>query len=302
MIFDSLLYLGVVLFVFGLIILIYTVLRGIESSKNLWIRYFSSLVLIPALLFPLLLGRVPFIVLVLILSILSFREFLRSLGLHEDRYFSWIGYISICLIYLPVFIDWYGLYTAMPIYCLLAVLTIPVFRREYRGMIQKTCLTILGIVYFGWLFSHLAYFVNMQNGIGHIIFILFLIAANDAFALLFGKLFGRHKLIPEISPGKTIEGALGALMISVLFAYLLRFNIPEFSLWQVLLIGPVISIAGMLGDLIISFIKRDLNIKDMGGILPGHGGILDRFDSLIFAAPIFFHFTRYFFWAMFFKP
>jgi phosphatidate cytidylyltransferase len=299
---KSLQYLAIVLLVFGVAILIHIIFKGREKTKYLWVRYLSSLALIPILLIPLFLGRNSFIALVLILSLLSFREYSRSTGLYLDKYFLWSGYLAVMLIYIPVFIDWYGLYTAMPIYCLLAILAIPILRGEFKGMIQKTCLAILGIVYFGWLFSHLAYFMNMQNSIGHIIFILFLISANDAFALLFGKLFGRHKLTPKISPGKTIEGSLGALIVTSIFAYLLRFAIPEFSWWQILVIGPVISISGMFGDLTISFIKRDLNIKDMGEILPGHGGILDRFDSLIFATPIFFHFTRYFFWAMFFNP
>ncbi len=301
---KSLLYLGVLLGIFAIILLIQSIINMLKKKdiKSLWIPYLSWFILIPILLIPLLLGRLYFISAVLLLALASFREFTRATGLWTDKSFVWAGYLSIALIFYPIFVDWYGLYTAMPIYCLLAVLAIPIVRREFEHMVQKTCLTILGILYFGWLFSHLAFFENMQGGIGYIIFIIVLVELNDVMASTFGKLFGRHKLIPRISPNKTIEGAALSLIGTLFFAHLFKFAIPEYSNWQIWAIAILISIGGTCGDLVISFIKRDLQIKDMGKLIPGHGGVLDRFDSLIFVVPIFFHFTRYFFWTRFFNP
>ncbi|MBU0573213.1 MAG: phosphatidate cytidylyltransferase [Candidatus Margulisbacteria bacterium] len=272
------------------------------EARSLWIKYLVWYLIIPVLFIPILLGKSYFVTVIMILSLLCYREFTRATGLWQDKTFCWSGYLSIAMIFAGVYMDWYGLYTAMPIYCTLAIFAIPILRGDFKGMIQKTCLTVLGILYFGWFFSHVAFLSNMEFGMAHAVFLFILVELNDASAFICGKIFGKHKLNPNISPNKTWEGTVGALLITILFSFVFRFAIPEFSLWQVALIGILISIGGTLGDLTISFIKRDLDIKDMGKLIPGHGGLLDRFDSLIFAAPIFFHFTRYFFWTMFFKP
>jgi phosphatidate cytidylyltransferase len=299
-------YLAALLIVFGLGIIVASIImlltRKTNDLKALWTKYLAWFIIIPVLAIPIFLGRSYFISVVLLLAIVCFWEFVKAVGLWKDKSFSLFGVLAIIMIFVPVYIDWYGLYTAMPIYCSLFVLAIPIFRGEFEGMIQKTCLTIIGILYFGWFFSHLAYLTNMQYGIGHIFFLFVLVELNDALAYICGKIFGRHKFSPKISPNKTWEGAIGAFILTIGLAFIFRFAIPEYQNWQILIIAPLISIGGTFGDLIISFIKRDLQIKDMGKVIPGHGGILDRFDSIIFAAPIFFHFTRFFFWTLFFKP
>jgi phosphatidate cytidylyltransferase len=291
---------------FAVFIVLYSIFLLARGKKqealSLWVKYLVWFAIIPVLLFPLLIGRNYFISLILILSLLCYREFTRAVGLWKDAWFCWVGYISIVLIHVGVYIDWFGLYNAVPIYCMLVTLAIPIFRGEFENMIQKTCLTVLGILYFGWFFSHIGFLTNMQNGFGHIFFLFVLVELNDAMAFLSGKLFGKHKMTPKISPNKTWEGAAGAMLATIGFAFIFRFAIPQYADWQVLAIGLLLSIGGTFGDLVISFIKRDLQLKDMGQLIPGHGGLLDRFDSIVFAAPIFFHFTRYFFWTSFFKP
>lgn len=113
-------------------------------------------------------------------------------------------------------------------------------------------------------------------------------------AFTFGRLFGRHPLRSNISPKKTWEGSLGALAVSMALPWLLRFSFPHFSAPELILTGIIVGVGGQLGDLSISVIKRDLGIKDMGAVLEGHGGILDRIDSLIYVAPLFFHMVRWF--------
>jgi phosphatidate cytidylyltransferase len=108
-------------------------------------------------------------------------------------------------------------------------------------------------------------------------------------------LFGRHPLRSEISPKKTWEGALGALIVSMSLPWLLRFSLPEFGPVQLILAGLIVGIGGQLGDLSISVIKRDIGTKDMGASIPGHGGILDRIDSLIYVAPLFMHMAGYYY-------
>lgn len=115
--------------------------------------------------------------------------------------------------------------------------------------------------------------------------ILSLIWVNDSFAFLIGKNFGKNKLFPSVSPKKTIEGLIGGLIFSLLTGLLIsKFNL-DFSMFNWLTISVIVSLIGTIGDLVESKFKRQANIKDSGNIMPGHGGILDRLDSLLFAAP-----------------
>ena len=108
-----------------------------------------------------------------------------------------------------------------------------------------------------------------------------------------GKLFGRHPLRSEISPKKTWEGSIGALAVSLALPWALWFTLPQFGPVDLIAVGLIVGIGGQLGDLSISVIKRDVGVKDMGAAIPGHGGILDRIDSLIYVAPLFFHVVRW---------
>ncbi|MCI0540128.1 MAG: phosphatidate cytidylyltransferase, partial [Verrucomicrobiales bacterium] len=108
---------------------------------------------------------------------------------------------------------------------------------------------------------------------------------------------GRHKLRSNISPNKTWEGAIGALLVSLALPWVLRFSFPHFGPAQLIWAGAIVGIGGQLGDLSISVIKRDIGIKDMGAMIPGHGGILDRIDSLIYTAPLFFHMVNYYYYV-----
>jgi phosphatidate cytidylyltransferase len=125
-------------------------------------------------------------------------------------------------------------------------------------------------------------------------YLIFLAEFNDILQFMFGKAFGRHKMTPKISPNKTWEGFLGGLICTSGLAVLLRFLTPM-DAWHALIAGMLIAVTGPIGGMIISAIKRDVGVKDSGNIIPGHGGVLDRVDSLCFSAPIFFHFMSYFY-------
>src|SRR5437870_9422106 len=145
------------------------------------------------------------------------------------------------------------------------------------------------------MFGHVAFLVNSDHAYSYLGYLVLAVELNDVAAFAFGKLFGRHPLRSNISPKKTWEGALGAMAVSLLLPWLLRFSFPHFGTTQLLLTGLIIGVGGQLGDLSISVIKRDIGIKNMGVAIPGHGGILDRIDSLIYAAPLFFHMAGYFY-------
>jgi phosphatidate cytidylyltransferase len=168
-------------------------------------------------------------------------------------------------------------------------------RNRARGELQKMSLSIVGFTYIGWMFGHLGFLANTTNAYGFICYVIFATELNDISAFTFGRWFGRHRFRSEISPNKTWEGALGGLVVSMVLPWVLRFSFPFFGPTQLILTGLIVGIGALLGDLSISVIKRDIGTKDMGATIPGHGGILDRIDSLIYVAPLFMHMAGYYY-------
>jgi phosphatidate cytidylyltransferase len=135
---------------------------------------------------------------------------------------------------------------------------------------------------------HLAFLTNSARPYGYLIFIVFASEVCDISAYCFGKLLGRHPLRSNVSPRKTWGGALGAFAVAMALPWLLAFSFPPAFDWRAkVAAGLIVGVFGQLGDLAVSVFKRDLGIKDMGALIPGHGGILDRIDSLLLTAPLF---------------
>jgi phosphatidate cytidylyltransferase len=151
--------------------------------------------------------------------------------------------------------------------------------------LNRLAWTLFGGVYLGYLLPHWMLLFHMPNGRAWVFFVLLVIMLGDTMAYLVGIRFGTKKLAPEISPGKTVEGSLGYIAGSVAGGYLgAQFLITERAMLEVLILSLVLSMLGQIGDLFESLIKRVFTVKDSGTILPGHGGLLDRLDSLIFPA------------------
>lgn len=264
--------------------------------------YRGWLIMIPIVLGVLLLGRTATIVGVTLLAIFGFKEFARATGLYDDWWMTGIVYVAIVALGVVSYIPdprldrdgWYGLFMAMPVYVIAAILLTPILRNRAKGQIRQVALAIVGFVYFGWMFSHLGFLTNTQFAYGYLLYLVFAVEINDVAAFTFGKLFGRRKLRENISPNKTIAGSAGAVCVSLAMPFLLSFSFPHFELSHLLLAGLIVGVGGQLGDLVMSYIKRDIGIKDMGQVIEGHGGILDRIDSMIFVAPLFFHASRWF--------
>ncbi len=154
--------------------------------------------------------------------------------------------------------------------------------------------TLFGVIYIAWGFFHLILLRQMTDGFWLIVYVLLIVWSTDTGAYFIGTLMGKHKFAPLISPNKSWEGVLGGLAVSLLTAYVFVFFVPAFSVAQksiLLYIAVFVSLIGQMGDLLESALKRFADIKDSGQIIPGHGGILDRFDSLLLSAP----FTYYLF-------
>jgi phosphatidate cytidylyltransferase len=276
-----------------------------KEIASIWATYRSWLVMAPLVLAIIFAGRVPLIVFFCFISALAFKEFARATGLYRDWWMTGAVYLGIVAIGLTSLIHqpqgeergegWYGLFIVLPVYAVALIVLIPILRNEVRGQLQSMALAIVGFIYIGWMFGHLTFLANATNAYGYLLYVIFATELNDVAAFTFGKLFGKHPFRSNISPKKTWEGALGAFAVSMALPWALRFSFPQFGALQLVFTGLIVGIGGQLGDLSISVIKRDIGIKDMGAGIPGHGGILDRVDSLIYVAPLFFHMAGYFY-------
>ena len=168
-------------------------------------------------------------------------------------------------------------------------------QKNLAATLTDAAVSLLGIFYVGWLLGHLVLLRNLDQG-EFLIFFLFLVTwAGDTGAYYIGKGFGRRRMAPQISPNKTVEGAIGGWLASILVAVLAQqWFLPLISVYDSLILGGLLGIAGQLGDLTESMFKRGALVKDSGYFLPGHGGVLDKLDSLIFTAPVFYY---YLLWA-----
>jgi phosphatidate cytidylyltransferase len=238
-------------------------------------------------------GRVPFIVGATAVALLAVREFLRVSELAADRLMSGAVYFGIILS--GVAASFGRDLAAVLALTIVFLLLVPVLRNRVEGQVRKISLGILASVLLGWMWGQLGLLANSPNPYGYLCFVIFATEVTDVAAFIFGKIFGRCLLRSEISPRKTWEGTLGALLVAMALPWLLRFSFPFFGAGQLLLTGLIVGLGGPLGDLSLSVLKRDFGTKDWSASIPGHGGVLDRIDSLIFVAPLFMFMTAYYY-------
>lgn len=273
-----------------------------KNVRSVWLTYKGWLIMIPLIGLTIFLGRWAVIGGVALLSIFAFKEFARASGVYRDWWMTGTVYLAIVAVGISALVHdpfthaagWFGLFLAMPVYAISLLVIIPVLRNVSRGQLQEIALSILGFIYMGWMFGHLGFLADSDHPYGYLLFIVLATELNDVAAFTCGKLFGHRPLRSNISPKKTWGGAIGAASFSMLLPWILWFSFPHFGTTERILTGLIVGVGGQLGDLSISVIKRDIGVKDMGAGIPGHGGILDRIDSLIFVAPLFLHMIQYF--------
>ena len=269
-----------------------------ELRADLWTRYKSWLVLAPAMVVPLLAGRIASILAVALLAAMCYREFARVIGIFRHRLVSGTVALGIAAITFSILDHWYNFFVALPSLAVSTMMIFTLFADEPKGYIQRVAVGVFALLLFGVCLGHFSYFANDRLGPPLQLAILLCVELNDVFAYCCGKAFGRRKLCPNTSPKKTVGGAVGALLLTTaLFATLAHFIFKGQLLdapVHLLAMGLLLSFTGQCGDLVMSSIKRDLGVKDMAATIPGHGGLLDRFDSLLFVGPALFHYIGYF--------
>jgi phosphatidate cytidylyltransferase len=260
-----------------------------------WTPYRTWMLMLPLVFGALWLGELAWAAFVTIVSIYAFKEFAKATGLYHETLSVLVVYAAIVAMNFFAFLPHYGFFMVAPLWAVGALTLIPIIRNRTEGMLQAFALSVVGVVYFAWFLAHLTYLAQAPSGLGYVIYVVLATQFNDALAFMFGKKLGRHRWT-VISPNKTVEGSLFALATSIALAFLnWGIAFPHVPWWGVLAAGVIIGVGGQIGDLTMANVKRNVGIKDFGTLLPGHGGVLDRVNSLMLVAPVFFHFMGYFF-------
>jgi phosphatidate cytidylyltransferase len=265
-------------------------------------RLIVTLIGVPCFLVITLRGGIFFLLLVNLIILLGLREFYLLLTAKGYRPYKYLGVVC------GLVVCWYvyreGVFLSLLLTMTLMLIMIrELFRRDMSHALNNIAVTVLGVLYVGWLGSHLVMLrelpavVGVPDSVGaRLVFFTVLITwVGDTAAYLIGIAVGRHRLLPRVSPKKTIEGAVGGLLGSAGAGLLCSLTFLDFvTPLAGALLGLAGGLCGQLGDLVESLMKRDVGIKDTATLLPGHGGVLDRFDSLLFCGPFMYYYFRFF--------
>lgn len=247
-------------------------------------------------------GRPGVLVLFFLVSLLALREFVTLLPTRRGDYWALVAafYVVLPLQYLWVGMGWYGMFTVfIPVYAFLLLPILAATGDDTTRFLERAAKVQWGLMISVFCISHVPALLTLDiSGFAHrqlllIAFLVVVVQSSDVLQYVWGKLYGRHRIAPGLSPSKTWEGFVGGVASASLLGGLLWWITP-FSFLQAMGMALLVCLTGFLGGLVMSAIKRDRGIKDWGHMIEGHGGVLDRLDSVCFAAPVFFHVTRYF--------
>jgi phosphatidate cytidylyltransferase len=275
--------------------------EGSPGIDNLNARIRAWWVMVALMGAAFLLGKAGVILLFAFASFAALREFLTLTPTRraDHRTLFAMFFVVLPVQYYLIWIDWYGLYSIfIPVYVFLLMPILIALRGDTAKFMTRVAEMQWGVMIAIFCISHVPALLtlNIPGFEGRklllIAFLVIVVQMSDVLQYIWGKLFGRHKVAPKLSPSKTWEGLIGGVASATLLGACLWWITP-FSFLQAGLVGLLIALMGFFGGLVMSAIKRDRGVKDWGRLIEGHGGMLDRLDSVVFAAPIFFHLVRY---------
>lgn len=280
--------------------------EGKATLHNAMARTRSWWVMLGVLALALLLGKTATLILFAAISFFCLREFIAiTPTARGDRLPLFFAFF--CLVplqYLLIACDWYGLYSILiPVYGVLLLPVLAVFSHSTEFFFSRCAKIQWGVIISVYCISHAPALLLLPPlegaSLGYdarllVVYLLFVAQISDVFQYVCGKLWGKHKLAPSVSPSKTIEGLVYGGGLAAVAGGALSFLTP-FSFVAALLLSLGIVAFGALGGLVLSAVKRDMGVKDWGNTIGGHGGFMDRMDSIAFSAPFFFHMIRYFY-------
>ncbi len=280
-------------------------LRPQKDYTELAVRTKSWWIMIGVFSIALLASRTVAITFLGFISFLALKEFFSMIPTRRaDRRVLFWAYLAIPAQYYWAGMEWYGMFIIfIPVFMFLFIAFRMVIAQATEGFLKSAGTIHWGLMTCVFSISHMAYLLALParegfaaGGQGLLLFLVFLTQFNDVAQYVWGKLFGKHKVLPVVSPKKTWQGLLGGVGTTIVTAMLIAPYLTPFDTLHAALAGLVIGAFGFIGDVSISAIKRDIGVKDTGTLIPGHGGIMDRIDSLTYTAPLFFHFTYFFYY------
>ena len=273
-----------------------------KDMDNLIIRMRSFLFIVVFFTMAFCFTKAIAIIFLAIVSYLCLKEFLSLIPVRKtDRPALVLMYWSIPIQFYFVYTNWITMfYLFVPLYIFILISTFMVFSNNTKGFLKTLAVLLYGVMTTVYAIGYLGMIAiipqsyNPKAGsLGLLFYVLILAVSNDFMQMVCGKLFGKHKIVPLISPNKTWEGFIGGVIGSTILSVIMGLMLTPLNLRQCIFAGIVLSIFGFLGDVTVSAIKRDMGVKDTSSLIPGHGGILDRLDSMIYIAPLFFHYIVY---------
>ncbi|WP_338338271.1 phosphatidate cytidylyltransferase [Xanthomonas citri pv. bilvae] len=246
-------------------------------------------------------GRAGVIGLFALVSLFALREFITLTPTRRGDYYALLAafYVVLPWQYGLVWTGWYGLYTLLiPVYAFLVLPILATIGGDTTRYLERTAKVQWGLMICVFCISHVPALLNLDipgyagRNLLLIAFLVIVVQSSDVLQYVWGKLAGRHLIAPKLSPSKTMEGFIGGVVSASLLGMALWWITP-FAPWHAFGLALVANLMGFFGGLMMSAIKRDRGIKDWGHMIEGHGGVLDRLDSVCFAAPVFFHLIRY---------
>ncbi|MGF1723496.1 phosphatidate cytidylyltransferase [Photobacterium nomapromontoriensis] len=277
-----------------------------RDYTELWLRIRSWWVMVFIFCGALIASRTVAIAFFALISYLSLKEYLSIIPTRRaDRRVLFWAYLAIPIQFFLVWIADYGLFIIfIPVYMFLLLPMQMVIVGETKHFLRAAGTIHWGLMTMVFSISHLAFLLALpehrdalSGGAGLVLYLVVLTQFNDVAQYTWGKLLGKRKIIPKVSPNKTWAGFIGGILTTTAVAIALAPLLTPMEWPMAIAAGLIIGIGGFIGDVTISALKRDLQIKDSGNLLPGHGGILDRIDSLTYSAPLFMHFIRYFYYT-----
>ncbi len=253
-------------------------------------RILTAVIGLPLLIAIIWFGEPWFTILIAIMAVVGSWELYRIASQAKIQPITYFGMAWVLLLVISPHCP----YSPTTPFLITSAIVIPLiwllFRSPRDQAFANWAWTMVGILYIGWMLSYWVELRSLEAGKELVFLAMFTTFANDTSAYFVGRAWGKHALAPSISAGKTWEGAIGGLLASVAASLILSIIFPlPFNYWQIALLGCIISLFAQLGDLVESLLKRNTGVKDAGKLLPGHGGILDRVDSLIFTGVIVYY-------------
>jgi phosphatidate cytidylyltransferase len=277
--------------------------KAVEVVQNLNARIRAWWVMCAVFALALATGGLGSVLLFALTSFLALREFLTLTATRaaDHRTLFWVFFVITPLQYVLVAVKWYGLFTVLiPVYSFLFIPTRIVLAGDTTEFLGRTARIQWALLVCVYCVSHAPALLMLEiaryggQDAKLLLFLVVVVQASDVLQYVFGKTLGRTPIAPSVSPNKTVEGFVGGLASATLLGALLG-PVTPFGYLGAAAMALVVTLMGFAGGLTMSAIKRDRGVKDYGAMIQGHGGIMDRIDSICFAAPVFFHVTRYFF-------